>query len=115
MLLEFSHPTDAERLSPKNRAFVDKARRALALVNFSFESDGYRYYAGCMVFADISGDGSGKLDFRVYRPGLVSQAFIGPEIPISEEMFEGEQLKSSHIKDIERAFKDFEEYWKNSV
>lgn len=92
-----------------DKGLVEKARKAVADINKVFThkelGPNYRQVAEAIVWSSPL-----RIDFCAQAPGVATRAFLGPQVPLTEELFEGDKFTSKFLELIEKGFKDFESY-----
>ena len=118
MRAELSENLNLEALTEAEQKLVNRARNALASINRSFEmklGDGLTAteVACAIVYRAISfteKPGELILDFKAHRPGEVGQAFIGPQVTLTAELFHDDRFTLEFLMQLEDSFKTFNIY-----
>jgi hypothetical protein len=91
-----------------DKALVEKTRKALTSINKEFQlGPDYKQVAGAVV-KPADGRIPMRIDFRAYKPGVPTCAYLGPNVSLTEKLFAGEQFSPEFREKIEAGFKCYE-------
>lgn len=102
----------SRKLQPAESELVERARKALLTINRSFEmkltSTSVTQTACALVY--FSSGSQLMLDFMAHEPGEIGQAFLGPQVALTPDLFEGETFTSDFLRQMEVSFEAFNKY-----
>jgi hypothetical protein len=114
MKLESGIEGGKESFDEGQLALIARARTALARVDKVFRGvtpDGlrYRYVAGAVIWPAAHGRPV-RIDFQAHAPGEIGQAYLGPDTPLTADLFDGDGLAEGFRREIEAAWSAFEDH-----
>jgi hypothetical protein len=98
--------------SDEEKALIERVRKAVAGIHCKFK-DPQRPYSPPLRAQAVIWPHPLRLDFQASGGGGMGQSFLGPHIPLTAEVFEGETLNATLLQEFEAGCKDFEEYLAN--
>ena len=104
-----------KKLTSNELTLIEWARSALKEQNFSItEQMGQRTFTHIVAaIVWVREDGIG-IDFKSYVPGVEGQAFLGPEAPLTEDLFVGDTFKPEFLARIQQSFDNYVTHCKQS-
>lgn len=101
------------------KALVEKARKALKPINREFRGvspEGYPYHEILAAVVWPASPGiSLRIDFKAHRAEGIGQAYLGPDTPLTEALFDGDNITTEFRAEIEESCTYFEAYMKEPL
>jgi hypothetical protein len=98
----------AAAMSSEDAVLIERARTALLRTERSF---GREYQAVGVVWLRVNLSRPMRIDFKaVPIDGRIGQAYLGPDIPLTNDLFDGENFSANFHEKMEAAFTAFDEY-----
>jgi len=101
----------AGEISAEEASLIERARSALQYVNHTFH--GGKEIA-CAVVWPRNGKSPMRIEFKAVPTQGIGQAYLGPDIPLTEELFDGYNITEEFRQKMVVAFADFDNYLKSS-
>jgi hypothetical protein len=98
----------AGAMTAEDASLVERAREALLYTNRNF--NGGREIAAAVVWPR-HGDHPMRIEFKAIRAnGEIGQAYLGPDTPLTEDLFDGHNFTADFREEMEAAFVAFDDY-----
>ena len=105
---------NGEPFSPEELRLIEKARHAVRSINHQYVEKRGRWSEDLMhvmdatVFSKIPKTKLGlRLDFKGHQRGKIGEAWVGPQVPLTEDLFDGESLKKELIQQVADHWAEF--------
>lgn len=104
-------------ITKEDASLIQRARRALLYLNREFvgrSPEGYPYHdIACAVVWPRQGDHAMRIDFKaVPANGGIGQAYLGPDVPLTEALFDGNEFTADFRRQMDESFAAFDAYLK---
>ena len=92
-------------LTKAEHKLVEKARTAVTQIHLRATANNRQlgnptYIGGALIFCRPL-----RLDFRAHQPGeFTTCAYIGPQLPLTNELFDGEKLHTNVVEEVTKNF-----------
>jgi hypothetical protein len=97
----------AAAISAEEASLIERARLALLYTNHTFHGGSE---IACAVAWPRNGDRPMRIEFKAVPIGGIGQAYLGPDIPLTEELFDGNNFTEEFIQKMKNTFEAFDEY-----